>query len=361
MCRSTLLPPGQVEAVEQVTADLVLFFHHRHGLGLVDGGAPRAAAFGVGGERLLQFVGEPQVVHHQPARLVAEDAVHPGDSLHQPVGAHGLVQIHGVEARTVKAREPHVADDDDLEGVLRVAKSVCQKLPARLVADVELPLDRVRGRARHHDLDLALVVVVVPVGTEAHDLVVELDADPPAHADHHGLAVQGPEALFEVAHDVLGHEAQALLRPDHRLELRPLGLELLLALDLLVLGDLLELLVDPRLQLLRKVELGQPALVVDGHGGLVLDRPLDVVDRDVVAEHRAGVTILKLQGRTREPDEACIGQGVAHVAGEAVDEVVLAAVRLVGDHHNVASVRQCRGNLCGRPVLGRHNACPYIR
>jgi hypothetical protein len=116
------------------------------------------------------------------------------------------------------------------------------------VADVRLPVGQVRGRARHHGLGLTFVViVVVPLRTEAHDLVVELDTDPPAHADHHGLAVQGLEALLEVTHDVPGHEAQAFLGPDHSFELRHLVFEVLLALDLLALGDLLELLVDPRL------------------------------------------------------------------------------------------------------------------
>ena len=47
-----------------------------------------------------------------------------------------------------------------------------------------------------------------------------------------------------------------------------------------------------------------------------------------------------LDGRAREADKGCIGQRVAHVAGEAVDEVVLAAVGLVGDDDDVASLRE---------------------
>jgi hypothetical protein len=41
-----------------------------------------------------------------------------------------------------------------------------------------------------------------------------------------------------------------------------------------------------------------------------------------------------------EAHEAGLRQGVAHVAGEAVDEVVLAAVGLVGDDDDVAPVRK---------------------
>ena len=39
-----------------------------------------------------------------------------------------------------------------------------------------------------------------------------------------------------------------------------------------------------------------------------------------------------------KPMNEAFGQRVAHVAGEAVDEVVLAAVRLVGDHDDVPPV-----------------------
>lgn len=56
---------------------------------------------------------------------------------------------------------------------------------------------------------------------------------------------------------------------------------------------------------------------------------------DVVAEHGPGAAILKLQGSAREADEGGVWQRVAHVAGEAVNEAVLAPVRLIGDHEAV--------------------------
>ena len=67
----------------------------------------------------------------------------------------------------VEAGEPHVADDDDLERVLRILESLGERLAARLVADVALPVERVRRRAGHHDLDCAgRVVVAVPLGPQ---------------------------------------------------------------------------------------------------------------------------------------------------------------------------------------------------
>jgi hypothetical protein len=63
-----------------------------------------AAALGVGDERLLELIGEAEVIHHQPAGLVAEDAVHAGDGLHEAVALHRLVGIHRVQAGRVESR-----------------------------------------------------------------------------------------------------------------------------------------------------------------------------------------------------------------------------------------------------------------
>ena len=54
-----------------------------------------------------------------------------------------------------------------------------------------------------------------------------------------------------------------MFRTDDGLELRPLGLELLLPIHLLPLGGLLEIRVDARLLALVEGEFGEPALVVE--------------------------------------------------------------------------------------------------
>ena len=108
--------------------------------------------------------------------------------------------------------------------------------------------------------------------------------------------------------------------------------------DLLALGHLVDLGVHHRLLVLVQVDLRQPPFVVDRHGGPVLDGAADVVDVDVVAEHGACVHVRLFDGGSGEADEGGVGEGVAQVAREAVDEVVLAAVRLVGDHDDVGAV-----------------------
>jgi hypothetical protein len=117
---------------------------------------------------------------------------------------------------------------------------------------------------------------------------------------------------------------------------------------------------EPRVDLrplgLVEHQLREPALVVDRHRGAVLDRALDVVHADVVAEHRPRVGILQLDRGAGEADEGRMGQRITHVPREAVDEVVLAAVRLVGDHDDVAAVGQHRlpvALLLGEELLDR--------
>ena len=159
--------------------------------------------------------------------------------------AHWLVHIHRVQARSIEARQPHVADDDYLERVLRVLESLGQFFASRLVADVALPVLGVGRRAGHDDLhDARRIIVAVPVWTDGRDGFIEFDADAAAHADDHRLAVHRLQADFEVPHQVFGDQLETLLRADQCLELRPLGLQLLLVFDFLAFGSLLELLVQ---------------------------------------------------------------------------------------------------------------------
>ena len=147
----------------------MLLNHDSDRLALIDRRLALAAALCVGDGGLSDVLRQAEVVHDEAAGLVAEDAVDAGDGLEQPVAAHGLVDVHGVQARSVEAGEPHVAHQHDLEWVLGIAEALCEGLAPWLVADVRLPVGRVSGRAGHHHLDRApAVVIVVPFGAEAH-------------------------------------------------------------------------------------------------------------------------------------------------------------------------------------------------
>ena len=137
---ATGLPPKvgplvPVEAVHHVAGDAVFLQHHGDGLRGVEGRVALSAALGVGDERLLELIGEAEVIHHQSAGLVAKDAVHTGDGLHETVALHRFVGIHRVQAGRVKAGQPHVAHDHDLEEVLGVLETVGQFAALVLAAD----------------------------------------------------------------------------------------------------------------------------------------------------------------------------------------------------------------------------------
>ena len=49
-----------------------------------------------------------------------------------------------------------------------------------------------------------LVALVAPLGPQADQLTVEIDADSPAHADHHRLTVHHFLPALEVLHNIAG-------------------------------------------------------------------------------------------------------------------------------------------------------------
>ena len=212
--------------MEIIAADRIAREHRYDRLVLIDGGISMPAAFGIDGERLLQLMGQTEVVDHQATGLVLENAVYAGDGLHEAVAAHGFVDIHRVQTGRVEAGEPHVAHDDDFEGVLRILEPLCQLLPSRLVTDVRLPRERIGLPAGHDDLHNAFVVGVgVPLGAKLAQGLIQLEADAPAHADDHRLAVHDLQARLPMLHEVGGDQAQAFVGADDGLQRRPLGLE----------------------------------------------------------------------------------------------------------------------------------------
>ena len=153
-------------------------------------------------------------------------------------------------------------------------------------------------------------------------------------ADHHRLAAIAPPE--EVQHDVRGHLLQPLLARDQVVLAAELSLQLvfLRLVELRIFQQPLHVLVQV---LVGQLQLGNPVLVVQRDRGPILDALREVVDADVVAEDLAGLLLVPHQRRAGEADEGRIRQRVAHVHRQ---RVVLAAVRLVGHHDDVRTLRQ---------------------
>ena len=150
--------------------------------------------------------------------------------------------------------------------------------------------------------------------------------------DDHGLAHEA--AAEEVAHDVLRHRLQPVVAGDqvilaaqHLLQLR-----LLLVVETRLLDQPVEVVVEVGID---KLQFGCAVRVEERHRGAVLHRLLEVVDRDVVAEDRARALLAGDERRAGEGEEDRPRQRAAHVERQ---RVVLAAVRFVGEHHDIGPV-----------------------
>ena len=83
---------------------------------------------------------------------------------------------------------------------------------------------------------------------------------------------------------------------------------------------------------------GETTLVVNRNGGTVLNRALYIVDADVISKNGAGVAISRLNRCAGKADKRGVGERVSHVTGKSTDKVVLAAMRLVRNNHNVPPI-----------------------
>ena len=102
---------------------------------------------------LFELLTDTNEIHHQTARLVAENTVHTRNRLHQRVTFHGFVHVKGVQAGNVRAGQPHVAHDDDFERVLNVLHPGLDRFALRFRGDVPslTPFRRVFAQVAGHD------------------------------------------------------------------------------------------------------------------------------------------------------------------------------------------------------------------
>ena len=196
----------------------------------------------------------------------------------RPLAAHGLIYVHGVQTRRIKAGQPHVAHDHYLQWV-GSHRGTAWPGPSRR------GLLRMCGcHFRGSDAEPVITTLIAPCmssslcqsGRRLTSSVVEVNADAAAHADDHSLARLGLSRRCSKCWTMsLGNQLQSLFSADNGLQLCPLGLDLLLALYLLAPRSLpLNLGSMSGRWLSLRASLAEPALVVDGHRGSILDRAL---------------------------------------------------------------------------------------
>jgi hypothetical protein len=109
--------------------------------------------------------------------------------------------------------------------------------------------------------------------------------------------------LLKVRNEIRGDERDALRITHERFQGRPLRFQLLLARQLFAFGNLFKFIVQLRQRRRIQSELGNPALIIDRHRRLIRHRALNVIDADVITEHRPRVGVGLLDRRTGEANE----------------------------------------------------------
>ena len=152
--------------------------------------------------------------------------------------------------------------------------------------------------------------------------------------DRHDHPLAGEPATEEVFDDVFRNRVEPVVAGDQLVLLAESSGELafLGLVEVGLLDDRREVVGEGRIL---DRDLRDTVLVVERDGGVVGCRGSEVVDRDVIAKDLARSLLARNQRGAREPEEARVGQGVAHVERE---DVVLGAVRLVGDHDHVIAL-----------------------
>ena len=222
---------------------------------------------------------------------------------------HRLVDVHRVHAGAIETGQPHVADNNQLERIVRILEPLGQFLTGGLRANMALPGRFVAGRAAHDHFDHAFGVVIrMPLGTQLHDRIVQGDTNPSAHADDHGFAIDRLQPLLEMLHEVSGDQAEALVGSDHRFQGGPFRFQFFPGRLLLTLGNLFELFVDARRFLFVQLQFGQSRFVVNRDGRPVLDSPQNVVLVDVVSKDGRGILVVQFHRCSGEADEGRMGK-----------------------------------------------------
>ena len=205
--------------------DFVFFHHHFHGFVLQCQSA--LIVFAVAASA-FRSSGRGQGNPPPNRRAFFEDAIDPGNGLHQAMSAHRLVDVERVQAGHIKARQPHIAHDDKLQRVFRIFSPFCEAIGSRFAADVALP---------------GLGSVAEPVITI---LIAPALSSSLSHSGRNfGISFRAPRRCggsctrswpcrpsrthaFEVADKILSDERQPLLRAHECLNGGPFLLEALL-------------------------------------------------------------------------------------------------------------------------------------
>jgi len=201
-----------------------------------------------------------------------------------------------------------------------------------------LPVQRVRSRTSHDHFDHPLIVVfMMPFRTQLCYFLIKLNADSTTHTNYHGFTFENFQAFLKMLDYILSNELYPFLCADNCLELSPLGFKLFFPFKFFALCNLFKFRIDFRFFTLIEVKLGQAAFIIDGNRGLVFNRPLNVIDADIISENCSGISIGSFEWSSGKSYKRSSGQSISHMPGITVNKIILAAVGFIGYDHNIIS------------------------
>ena len=325
---------------------------------------------------------DTNVIHYQSLLLALVFAVYSGDGLDQAVLLNRLINVDGVQAGHIKAGEPHIHHNGDLEVGFFIFELLIQLLAILLATQKVIKLVIVVFIARHHHFDPfhgvdVLLLLLCQSGTRLTGqnikpfrlLFPQLLIKRPGH-----LALAGNKYRLALDGGAFRHPVFIVMNKIDCQCLNPVrvtentvhtGGGLLTLFDLVFtgtgLGALVVILFDLRELAVIQNHFGGTAFVDNTDGDLIFHRFVHGIGVHRLTKNRQrGV-----DGRAGKTNVGGIGQGLVQMVGKAVslaNTVVsdanllvfidLAAVGLIGDADHIGAVGE-QFSIFGKLVNGR--------
>ena len=264
---------------------------------------------------LLQCTCDTDIINDQTALFITEHSVDTGDSLHQIIAHHRLIDIHRCKGRHIKACQPHIDHDSNFQRTVIVLEFCCKLLLVALVADDTVPFFGIFVRSRHDHSDLFL-----PARTNFKDTLVNLHSDSTGVCNDHCFTCQQVLTIvLIVIENIVNKGFYSIIVTEDSFHLPKLTLAFLYYISIGILCHDLIFGVYQFQGVFIEFQLHDTALIVNGTSRTVLNSLRHIVNVDIVTEHLTGVPILSGYRSTRKADICSIRERITDNSSRADD------------------------------------------
>ena len=257
--------------------------------------------------RLLKRRCDSHIIYDEAAFFVAKYTVNSRNGLHQVIALHRLINIHGSKRRNIKARQPHIYNDRDLERTVIILKLFCKFILAMFISDNLIPFFRILIAAGHNNSNL-----LRPGRSQLKDALIYLHGNRTRIRHDHCLSGQQTGTIiFVVVQDIIYQRINGLLVAKNGLHLSQLSLAFLDDSRIRIIRHDIVFLIDELQCLLIQLQLNNTALVIYRTGGTIFHRLCHIIDVNIITEHLTSVAILHRNRCAGKSDEGRIRQSIS--------------------------------------------------